>query len=858
MYKSLSVFLAVVSMALVGCSDHDVFDSPVSQADQVKIRENAEKIFGKIDPAQNWNSVTKGTVSVTADAVLDDIVKVQILTESPFLNPEARVLNEVKVTKGQTVQLNFDAPNVYTRLIAACVSSKGVYFTKGFNIGEQNVSFERSAKKAARKAPSASYGFPALTDITLDIAQSSPSFSAVRNIKANEGETANSIDLWKGKGWENERLWRVANKSLSGDWQINPNSNDATLSDGIRRKIEGGMTDEDRLELLDVFNTFLFDDLSQSQRKNNVALIRNSERFKLLNNHIVTTNGDPLIITPVQTFSTELKYCELYYYYFNPDDVKDMNEVQVKQYLKNLPKFKALRCKENITDDNTEFFRNYEYLLPYFGDGQILEKETLSDYTTDGKVYRIRNGYEKDGVKHYISYENNEKNRLIAYIADDDVSGDVETQLWQKFEKADGSVYLYNIGARAFLYYKDVYDNKGIIDWKPYWTPDNYLLPDEAPFIYEDNKLKRSTNPDLCLGTDQTLSSNSNDGIWTDKSAEDETGKWYFDEYDGNFDYSKSVLPTLERATTTTIVAKDYAIPAGYRVGFMLQKNMSYERAWKSYYYKWHDAGTYTASNNGECWGDGRLNEEINQFPGHFNKGQGEGMMQPDDPRIAIFDANGKSYVCFEDGIDCNYNDMIIELTNGAELTDEPLQVEAEAYFMCFEDRPENADYDMNDLVLRATRLSETQIQVSIIALGGHDAVKIVGLPEGATLASKELHELFGEQAGENFINTEKGADYREPVSEVYNVDKNVSIVDFLKNISLKNETTNMTISLPETGEPPYAIIIPQSFRYPLERVSIVTAYPTFKQWAQDINQATDWYKNFLEDKVYPDVFDAE
>ena len=81
---------------------------------QDDIDKNVAKIFGSIDPGHTWNSINQGTVTVTADADLDDIVKVQILTESPFFNEDAKVLNEANATKGQTVILNLGGLDITT------------------------------------------------------------------------------------------------------------------------------------------------------------------------------------------------------------------------------------------------------------------------------------------------------------------------------------------------------------------------------------------------------------------------------------------------------------------------------------------------------------------------------------------------------------------------------------------------------------------------------------------------------------------------------------------------------------------------------------------------------------------------
>ena len=74
------------------------------------IQANVASIFGTIDPEQDWNLIKSGTVTITADAPLSDIVKVQVLTESPFFNKDAKVLCEADVKSGETVSLTYEAP----------------------------------------------------------------------------------------------------------------------------------------------------------------------------------------------------------------------------------------------------------------------------------------------------------------------------------------------------------------------------------------------------------------------------------------------------------------------------------------------------------------------------------------------------------------------------------------------------------------------------------------------------------------------------------------------------------------------------------------------------------------------------
>jgi hypothetical protein len=227
-----------------------------------------------------------------------------------------------------------------------------------------------------------------------------------------------------------------------------------------------------------------------------------------------------------------------------------------------------------------------------------------------------------------------------------------------------------------------------------------------------------------------------------------------------------------------------------------------------------------------------------------------------DSPRIGILSANNKVFMCFEDGCDCNFSDMIIEISSGVEVTNDPIEPEAVAYTMCFEDEPEVADYDMNDVVLRAVRKNESQIQISLIACGANDELLLQGYKDNNLLnGTKEVHKFFGVTPGDKFVNTVVGENYFTPNTITLNIDNSVNISDFLKSISLKNQKTGKTISMPKEGEPPYAIIVPLNFRYPVEKCSIISAYPDFIKWAQNRNEATDWYLNGVENRLYPDMF---
>lgn len=149
--KKVISLLSLSILMLGSCQDFDYGDIP-TPIDEEALN-NAALVLGiKVDATHDWSTIQKGTVTIMADADLDDIAKVQILTESPFYNPNASLLAEAAVSKGEAVTLDYDVPRIYTRLIAACVSSQGQYYIKGFDVGTSDVSFTKATRSALRKS----------------------------------------------------------------------------------------------------------------------------------------------------------------------------------------------------------------------------------------------------------------------------------------------------------------------------------------------------------------------------------------------------------------------------------------------------------------------------------------------------------------------------------------------------------------------------------------------------------------------------------------------------------------------------------------------------------------------------------
>jgi hypothetical protein len=190
---------------------------------------------------------------------------------------------------------------------------------------------------------------------------------------------------------------------------------------------------------------------------------------------------------------------------------------------------------------------------------------------------------------------------------------------------------------------------------------------------------------------------------------------------------------------------------------------------------------------------------------------------------------------------------------------DDVPEVGNQSYTMCFEDRPNIADYDMNDVVLRCVRTPANTLQLTIVATGAQDEVYLNGI-EGTCKSQtdfngKEVHSLLGVPAG-TFVNTEPSAEVKTCVSAEYEVGEDVTIPQFLSKIYIVNYSRGGDeIHVPKKGDPPYALIVPGDFDYPAERVSIVNAYEAFSTWANNAYRYGDWLGSANLSKLYTNPF---
>jgi hypothetical protein len=434
----------------------------------------------------------------------------------------------------------------------------------------------------------------------------------------------------------------------------------------------------------------------------------------------------------------------------------------------------------------------------------------------------------------------------------------------------------YNVGSKKFLWcnggegeggrpeIKDINENS--LQKYTFYITDSKINPTESKtkaYIYTYNKNK-------CLKSDAGYRL----GVGN-KNSTNQYREWTFEVYDYPqataiedfelpLDYFSAVL--APPSTTPSAI-----IPAGYKLGFMIRKVQPSE------------ATNYGGQKNGCLYGYGELNRQINQYGQFKSSSTTFGNMEINDPRIAMFEANGKIYFCFEEGADTRFSDVIIEMggydtevyeedptgnensstgVQNSQLYDEK-EISNASYMLLFEDRSASADYDMNDVVLRCQRYSDDKscVELSLVAAGGTDNVVIKGIDGtliedgGFELNNKEVHQRFGVASAtgyDRFVNTVDGKRTISPRSGIYRIPDGMTIPQFLAKIYIENQTTGDEVHVAKTGESPLAIIMPFDFQYPKERQSITAAYQDFLNWAQNATGYPDWYNHITEDLVYP------
>jgi hypothetical protein len=276
-----------------------------------------------------------------------------------------------------------------------------------------------------------------------------------------------------------------------------------------------------------------------------------------------------------------------------------------------------------------------------------------------------------------------------------------------------------------------------------------------------------------------------------------------------------------------------YYFPQGLKIGFMLRSNSDTEGGKKK----------------GELYLDGRLNGAINTYSWTNFRSSNLG---EDGPRAAWLTLEGKMMMCWESGTDSDFNDLILEVEGGVkEIVVEPIpETIYNVYTYCFEDT-KLGDYDLNDVVIKATRKNDTTVEYAITACGAWDELYIKNINSGVVTDDKEVHSLFGVTNTKTFINTEKGKNSYDAVKVTKTVPSSFSLTDPTTQPYIYNKTNGLEVRISKQGEDPHGIMIPNDFKYPTEKTCIKNAYAEFNNWGVNPVISTDWYTDPVTNMVY-------
>lgn len=295
--------------------------------------------------------------------------------------------------------------------------------------------------------------------------------------------------------------------------------------------------------------------------------------------------------------------------------------------------------------------------------------------------------------------------------------------------------------------------------------------------------------------------------------------------------YSYALLYWGEGTPVIGETVGTFKFPRGYKIGFMVRSKTNYQENGKG--------------KNGEFYLDGRLNDNINTY-GMFKTAKYK--LDNGEPRGAWITIDGHLVMCFETGNDTDFNEILMEVEGGIEGIISIIDPDSEVYTYCFEDT-ENGDYDMNDVVIKAVRKNNTTVEYSIVACGARDELYVKNINSGTITDENEIHTLFG--LVNEFINTEKNKAKITPIVVTKTVTQTFSLTDPNTQPYVFNKTKGIERHISRIGEDPHAIMVPNDFHYPLEKICIKDAYLNFNDWGQNPILSTDWYIKPEVGKIY-------
>ncbi len=166
-----------------------------------------------------------------------------------------------------------------------------------------------------------------------------------------------------------------------------------------------------------------------------------------------------------------------------------------------------------------------------------------------------------------------------------------------------------------------------------------------------------------------------------------------------------------------------------------------------------------------------------------------------------------------------------------------------------------NADYDMNDVVLKVKQ-NDTypgKLDVTLCCTGASYNLKVNLTKADGTVVNlfgaTEVHSVLGGSAG-TFINTVLGETHYDEYTT--QIDKPADFQFGTADFWIESPEGNIHVAT--EGQDPHGIIIPGDWQWPTERTRITEAYPSFANYYIDggvDDRYVDWYKYPAEANIY-------
>lgn len=215
-----------------------------------------------------------------------------------------------------------------------------------------------------------------------------------------------------------------------------------------------------------------------------------------------------------------------------------------------------------------------------------------------------------------------------------------------------------------------------------------------------------------------------------------------------------------------------------------------------------------------------------------------------------------RTYIGFEDwdnaGSDHDLNDFMLIVDPEPIIIDH----EEQKFILACEDLGNTDDFDFNDVVFSVRHtVPETKAYVKPLAAGGTLPVWLYY--DDQLVGGDEFHALFGLDASTMINTTSRNAkeagEYEIEVPSTFTMQNLGDIAKgHLGNFKLRirNNDKETTITAPQNGKAPQIICVPSSWKWPMERVNILEAYPDFGEWGANY-KTVNWYQKYNQDKVF-------